>query len=355
MSAGRCEPLETTLIGNSAAMHRLRAMIAKVARSTIPVLIQGPTGSGKELVARAIHDISGRSGPFVAFNVCAEAETMFEDALFGHVRGAYTGAGFAKKGYLCEAHGGTLFLDEVSGLALGRQAKLLRALETKEYRPLGAEVDRRSDFRTVAATNVDLSDLVAAGAFRPDLRYRLGAFVLNVPALSERRQDVAALAHHFAVQASRRDGVIWSGFTEDAIHYLTMHEWSGNVRELKHTVESLVLLAAGRSISRHDLAAILMDGPVPEVRARHDEFMGRRLVEVLDSHNWNVPAAARELGVDKTTVYRRLRRLGLRDLPREFPARNGDRVTEVPPVAIRGATTAANGATNCHARQGDAD
>jgi DNA-binding NtrC family response regulator len=141
MTGGSMEGRDATaLIGDSPPMRALRTTIARVARSRIAVLIQGPTGSGKELVARALHEASGRTGRFVAFNVCAVTETIFEDTLFGHVRGAYTGAAMNKKGYLCEANGGTLFLDEVSGLGLGPQAKLLRALETKEYRPLGAEM-----------------------------------------------------------------------------------------------------------------------------------------------------------------------------------------------------------------------
>lgn len=343
------------LIGDSTPIRRLRTTIAKVARSGIAVLIQGPTGSGKELVARALHEASGRSGRFVAFNVCAVTETIFEDALFGHVRGAFTGAALTKRGYLCEAHGGTLFLDEVGGLMPGPQAKLLRALETKAYRPLGAEADRSSDFRMIAATNVNLSDLVVAGAFRADLRYRLGAFTLAVPALRERAEDISTLAHHFALQASDREKRVWSGFTDDAMRQLTRYDWPGNVRELRHAIESLVLLAAGRSISRQDVSNILGGEPNGGVKARHDEFIARRLVDVLEAHDWKVPAAARELGVDVTTVYRRLRRLGLRDLLPGLSARARDTGGAPSAVSLRGATPASSGATNCHTSQGLSD
>lgn len=341
------------LIGDSVPMHRLRATIAKVAPSSIAILIQGPTGSGKELVARAIHDLSGRRGRFVAFNVCALTDTMFEDSLFGHVRGAYTGAALTRKGYLCEADGGTLFLDEVGGLSLGPQAKLLRALETKEYRPLGAEGDRRSDFRLVSASNVELSRLVSSGAFRPDLQYRLGAFVLAVPALHERPEDIPALIRHFAIQTSERQRVGWPGLTDGAERYLMDYEWPGNVRQLQHVVESLVLLASGRRVSCHDLSIVLREVPTSVAKDGRNDFMARRLLRVLENHNWKVPAAARELGVDVTTVYRRLRRLGVRDLGAIASAREGRDASSS--VANNGTTALPDDAMNRHKAPGPRD
>ena len=172
---------EAQLIGDSTAMHHLRAQITRVASSQIPVLIEGPTGSGKELVAQALHRESERKGPLVAVNVCAIADTMFEDAMFGHVRGAFSGAIGDHTGYLLEAHRGTVFLDEIGSLAIGAQIKLLRALETHEFRPVGARGDRTSDFRLIAATNVPLAKAVSEGAFRADLAFRLSGVVIRVP------------------------------------------------------------------------------------------------------------------------------------------------------------------------------
>ena len=193
--------MSTLLIGDSLPMRQLRALIARVATSTLSVLIEGETGSGKELVARALHEMSGRSGALVALNVCAVPDSMFEATMFGHVKGAFTGALRDSAGYLTEAHRGTLFLDEVSGLSLTNQVKLLRAIETKEFRPVGARSDQRSDFRLIAASNEDMVHLVEGGQFRRDLAHRLGGIKLTVPPLRDRLEDVPILAAHFAAQA----------------------------------------------------------------------------------------------------------------------------------------------------------
>src|SRR5678816_48003 len=174
---------DTPLIGDSFPMQRLRALIARVAPTNVPVLIEGATGTGKELVAAMLHRLSGRGGAFVPFNVCALPDSMFEDALFGHVKGAYTGAAGDTLGYLREANGGTAFFDEISGLALGLQPKLLRAIETRTIRAVGSSRDVTSDFRVVAATNECLDELVDAGRFRADLNHRLSGLVLTVPTL----------------------------------------------------------------------------------------------------------------------------------------------------------------------------
>jgi DNA-binding NtrC family response regulator len=294
------------LVGESPVMRRLRALVARVAASTLPVLIEGETGSGKELVARALHEWSGRSGQFVALNVCAVSDSMFEAAMFGHVRGAFTGAMRDSAGYLTEAHRGTLFLDEVSGLSLGNQVKLLRAIETKEFRSVGARADKRSDFRLLAASNENVATLVERGQFRRDLAHRLGGLRVTVPALRERIEDVPMLVTHFATEASAErkiDVVIGPA----VMRMLQAYSWPGNVRELRHVVEASIALWPGH-MDVHDVATL--------IQPRDDSPAGYRrasrtcdLLTALDRCAWDFDKVASELGVHRATVYRRLRRL----------------------------------------------
>lgn len=330
MSAPAQFDIEQLLIGDSAAMRRVRALIRKIAPSSIPVLIQGPTGSGKELAARALHIASGRSGPFVAFNVCALADSMFEDALFGHVRGAFTGAVNDRPGYLAEAHRGTIFLDEIGGLPGGLQAKLLRAIETKEFRAVGSRVDTRSDFRLVSATNERLADVAAQGGFRHDLLFRLRGIVIELPPLATRLEDLPQLARLFASrwEGQRSHDEIPRVLAADAIELLKTHTWPGNVRELKAVVECAAALAEDRVISRADVLRAGMLGTnalrLPNAQRRH--FVERTLLEVLDETGWNIEAAAEILGVHRATIYRRLERIGCEprrggvSAPRDLPA-----------------------------------
>jgi DNA-binding NtrC family response regulator len=301
------------LIGSSTAMRQLRALIERVAASSIAVLVEGPTGSGKELVARALHEGSGRRGAFVAVNVCAISETMFEAALFGHVRGAFTGAVQDSRGLVAEANGGTLFLDEIGGLPLASQAKLLRVLESKEFRPVGARSDQRSDFRVVAATNEPLARLVGRGTFRQDLAERLAGFTLTVAALAERRADIPELVACFARAAASAPVSI----PGDAMASLIAHDWPGNVRELRHTVERILLRSAdpGRPTWAEVREALrpLRAQPVPtlSVCAEVVSLERRRLEAVLDAHGWDTATVAAAIGVHRATVYRRMQRLGL--------------------------------------------
>ena len=305
--------IERLLIGDSAPMRRVRALIRKVAPSLIPVLIEGPTGSGKELVARALHMMSGRAGQFVAFNVCAVAESMFEDALFGHVRGAFTGAVNDRAGYLLEANGGTVFLDEISGLSPALQAKLLRAIETREFRPIGSRADSRSDFRLVSATNERLTDVAAQGGFRNDLLYRLRGIVIELPPLSSRDEDIPQLAHHFAAGTGLGGSQLRPRtIAGDAMDLLTSHDWPGNVRELKAAVECAAALAEGNTITRADLLRAGMfraNGKRP-LHDKREGFAMRRLLEVLEETAWDIARTAAILGVHRATVYRRLERAG---------------------------------------------
>lgn len=235
------------IVGSSPPIRQVRDLIALAAPTTLPVLIQGPTGAGKELVAAALHAMSGRRGRLVAFNVCAIGDAMFEDALFGHVRGAFTGAVADSQGLLREADHGTVFLDEISGLNASLQVKLLRALEHGQFRPVGARSDCRSEFRVIAATNEEIGDLVDAGRFRADLAHRLGGIVIRVPALADRRTDIPCLVEHFLRPAHCAVTV-----SDAALLRLVEHPWPGNVRELRQVVEWAAVLASQRPGGRLD-------------------------------------------------------------------------------------------------------
>lgn len=304
------------LVGSSVAMQRLRALIARIAPLDLPVLVEGPTGSGKELVATALHRSSGRSGRFVSFNVCAIPETMLEDALFGHIRGAFTGATRDAPGYLAEADHGTAFFDEIGGLPIAAQAKLLRAIELREFRPVGATRDRRSDFRLVAATNEDLDALAAAKRFRPDLIQRLRGVVIVVPALADRLDDIPELVQHFLAEG-RRAGVA-EHLTDQALRLLQGYEWPGNVRELRHAIARMRALASAPAITARDVAIVLEQrghGPVEPAgeasTASSASALRRRLLVTLDETDGDTAAVARRLGVGRATVYRWLKLLGI--------------------------------------------
>jgi DNA-binding NtrC family response regulator len=294
------------IVGESEAMRNVRSMIAAAAPTALSVLVTGPTGSGKELVARALHEVSGRRGSLVAFNVCAIGEAVFEAALFGHVRGAFTGAFADAPGFLREADGGTVFLDEIGAVGSPQQAKLLRAIETGEFRPVGARSDARSDFRVVSATNDRIDSLVQEGRFRADLAHRVAAVTIRVPSLAERREDVALLAAHFASRFSGGNAIGESS----ALRRLEEAEWPGNVRELKNVVEWALTLGGGLlSIAAVEMALATRARDQVVAAAIGDR---QSLRAALDRHEWHVPSAARELGVDRATVYRRMKRFGVR-------------------------------------------
>jgi DNA-binding NtrC family response regulator len=300
---------DSVMIGDSLPMQRLRMLVAAVAPTRIPVLIEGATGTGKELVAELLHRQSGRDGAFVAFNVCALGESMFEDSLFGHVKGAYTGAGGETLGFLREANGGTAFFDEISGLPPQLQAKLLRAIETGVVRPIGSTRDARSDFRTIAATNERLDDLVESGRFRADLAHRLSGLVLLVPSLADRVDDIPVLVEHFARRSRPNQAVT---VTRAAMHVLQGRPWPGNVRELKQVVESSLAFSRD-AIDVDALNMVLMQrSRASSGGPRAAGFVERqRLLEVLATASWDTTRAATMLGVHRTTVYRRMRRLGI--------------------------------------------
>lgn len=306
--------LDELILGQSHAMQALRDTIRRAAPLGTPVLVQGPTGSGKELVAQGLHVESGRRGPLVPANVAALSESLFESEMFGHVRGAFSGAISSRPGLFRHAAHGTAFLDEIGELSTSAQVKLLRVLDTGEVRPVGADTVCRVDFRLVAATNLDLPLAVAQGRFRADLMYRLRGITVTVPALSEHREDIPALAVHFGRAAAAR----WAGselpFTRGAIERLQQHTWPGNVRELRRTIESVAYLADGRVISeQHVITALASSTVSSSYRTQQPQTDPEyvRMQELLREHAGDVTEVARALGVDRSTAYRRIQRLGI--------------------------------------------
>jgi DNA-binding NtrC family response regulator len=285
-------------------------MISRIARSSLPVLVQGPTGAGKELVAQAIHTASGRAGPWVAFNVCALPEGTLEGALFGHVRGGFTGAVSDTPGYLAEADGGTVFFDEIDGLAFPLQRKLLRSIETRQFRPVGGRHDRRSDFRVVAASNAELEALAEQGLFRSDLLFRLRGALVRVPALAAHAEDIPELACCFLAPCINGRGHLQ--LTQEAMSTLQAYSWPGNVRQLRFAIEYAATLADGEWIGNDDVLAALghMDGGT-ELAERAVNPTRRRFIALLDRVGWDTAAAAQIERIHRATVYRRMQRMGI--------------------------------------------
>ena len=305
---------ERPLIGASQAMAELLAVGARVAGTDAPVLVTGENGTGKSLLARWIHRRSERaSGPFVEVNAGAIAEGLFESEMFGHVKGAFTDAREARAGRFDVAEGGTLFLDEVGNLPPGAQAKLLRVLEHGEFEPVGSSRTRRANVRLLAATNADLSSLVAQGRFRQDLLFRLNLVELRIPPLRDRREDIPLLAAAAVARASARYRREMEGFTADALAALDAYAWPGNVRELQNVIERAILLAGGPRITARDLR--LSPGPAgaPSLEEMSLDDAERALLRsALRRHLGSVEEAARALGLSRSAMYRRMEKLGLR-------------------------------------------
>lgn len=311
VEAERPDHLARMLLGCSFAMQRLRAVVQKLGPTRLPVLIQGPTGAGKELVAQALHGVSGRRGPLVALNSAAFSDTMCEAEMFGYVRGAFSGAMRDHAGHLAEADGGTLLLDEVASMAPALQAKLLRALDSGGFRPVGARADRRSDFRLLAAANEDLDRCAEAGRFRPDLLHRLRGAVIHVPGLAQRVEDIPELVRHFA-RLEQRPGAAAVTFSESALCLLQERPWPGHVRELRHTIARVLACSPSLHVTAGELRDLLsFTEPLPETHAPSIEERRGELLALLTRAGHDTRRAAAILGVDRTTIYRRMRRLGI--------------------------------------------
>ena len=297
------------IVGRSAAMQKVFSIVERVARSEVSVLITGETGAGKGAIARAIHGESDRArGPFVAVNCAALPEPLLESELFGHVKGAFTGAVADRAGLFAEASGGTLLLDEIGEMSPGLQAKLLHVLESRTVRPLGSAREVAVDVRVLAATHRDLRQRIAEGAFREDLLYRLDVISIELPALRHRRDDLPALIDHFLAESRRRHPESpATGFTREALARLLDDRWPGNVRELAHVVERCVLLADGAEITLAELPAIapadrhaMFAGDVMPMR----ELQRRYARWALDQLGGHKGRTSTELDVDVKTLNR---------------------------------------------------
>ena len=310
---------EYAMIGDSVVMRALRKQIAIVAPTDGRILISGESGTGKELVARAIHAQSRRSAaPFVEVNSAAIAEELVESELFGHVKGAFTGATAAKKGKFEIADGATLFLDEIGDMSPRVQAKMLRVLEEQRFEPVGGTTPIKVDVRVISATNKNLDELIESGEFRADLFYRLNVIPFEVQPLRERLEDVPALVEHFNQKFSRDYGKEPKIFTPDAIERLQNYRYPGNVRELRNTVERVVIMNAKQKITADDLPNFAAESEIPATSYRFpsfkdatDAYQREFILHKLAESDGNVSRAAEAMGVDRSHLYRRMKALGI--------------------------------------------
>lgn len=326
---------ELQLVGCSPAMQEIMAMVRRVACTDSTVVITGESGTGKEVVARMLHLQSHRRDrPFIGVNCGAFSETLLESEIFGHVRGAFTGAVSDKRGLLEIAEGGTFFLDEAGEMSPSAQVRLLRALETREYLPVGGAKARRADVRFIAATNRDLNAMVEEGAFREDLFYRLNVIPLRLPPLRERREDIPLLAGHFLAACSRACGRKMSGIDDAAVRRLMDYDWPGNVRELQNTIQRAVTLARADHLTAEDIVPARQSGAVrrpdetgAEVAAAEElvalgenglnldetlsEIEARYIAAALEKTGGNLTRAAELLGISFRSMRYKVKKLGL--------------------------------------------
>jgi two-component system, NtrC family, response regulator GlrR len=320
--------VDVGIVGRSPAFIHTLGLMRRYARFDAPVLISGETGTGKELFARAIHYLGRRSGsPFIPVNCGALPDTLLEDELFGHIRGAFTDARGDRKGLISQAEGGTLFLDEIDALTPRAQVAVLRFLQERQYRPLGSEHQREADLRIVAATNADLSALIGAGGFRTDLMFRLDVATLRIPPLRERPDDLPLLIHHFLRHYADQYGRAVPALSPQVQADLAGHVWPGNVRELENAMHRAVILAVAGKVASLPLGTLAATGApaapaaaepfrpglgLKEARAREVEKFERRYLSwLLDQTQGNIAAAARRAGTERRNLGRIIKRLGV--------------------------------------------
>ena len=299
------------IIGRSESLRRVLELVDQIASTDSPVLIFGETGTGKELIARRIHQRSDRSDKaFITVNSAALPENLLESELFGHAKGAFTGAHSHREGLFQAADGGTLFLDEIGEVGLTAQVRLLRSLESGEIRRLGEDRTRHVDVRVLAATHRDLKSAADGKSFREDLYYRLNVVSVTVPALRDRREDIPLLAEHFARLTASADRRPFNGFTDEVMQVMSRYDWPGNVRELENTVRRCVIVSGGRSIGTSDLPASMQDEVAPAVAGPKSlgDIERQHVIEVLKSTGGNKSKAAEILGISRPTLRAKLAR-----------------------------------------------
>lgn len=312
MIGGKDVPAPQGMIGESAAMQRIYRLIDRAARAQVPVLIHGESGTGKELVARAVHYQGPRAGePFLAVNCAAIPEALAESELFGHARGAFTGASASRQGIFAAADGGTLFLDEIAELSPAAQAKLLRVVQEGEIQSVGSDQRRRIDVRVIAATNKDLEEMARQGEFREDLLFRLNVLPIELPPLRARGNDVLLLIRHFMDAAVRVSGTEAPEITDQALEALAMYAWPGNVRELQNIIQRIVLLSDGGKIDVADLPEIMRftaagRGDAAPLRSLREVEL-EHIRAVVDAVGGNKTRAAEILGIDRKSLRARLK------------------------------------------------
>jgi len=312
-----------TMVGDSPGMMRLREQVAMAAPTNGRVLIFGENGTGKELVARNIHALSlRRAGPFVEVNCAAIPEELIESELFGHVRGAFTGAVADRRGKFELAHGGTIFLDEIGDMSLKTQAKVLRVLQEQVMEAVGGSTRIKVDARVVAATNKDLRAEIRAGRFREDLYFRLNVVPISVPPLRERRGDIALLAEHFMAVLAKEYGRRAKRFDVEALDTLRTYSWPGNVRELRNVVERLMIMVPGERVAARDLLFLDQGGaqvpsaeavtvPILPLHDARDDFERQYILRALAAQQGNISRTADVLGVERSNLYRKMRSFGI--------------------------------------------
>jgi len=323
-------PGQGPLIGASRAMREVQRKIGVAAASDVTCVITGESGTGKELCARAIHEGSARAeGPFVAVNCAAIPDALLESELFGHARGAFTGADRDRDGLFVEADGGTLFLDEVAELPAPLQASLLRVLQERAVRRLGEASERPVDVRLLTATHRDLAREVAEGRMREDFYYRVHVFEIAIPPLRERPDDIPVLAEHFARELSAKHGRDFDGFSVDALQALIRHRWPGNGRELRNAVEHALVVAPRPVVDVFDLPAAVRGGTGPAEVAPplspDEEADKLRIQDALEEHGWNRTRTAEALGMSRVTLWKRIRRYRLDEGVFRAPSRRRKR------------------------------
>jgi transcriptional regulator with GAF, ATPase, and Fis domain len=311
------------IIGVSPWIKELHERINMVAATEVTVVISGESGTGKELVARTLHNFSPRQRkPFVVVNCAAIPESLLEDELFGHIRGAFTDANRDREGLFAAADGGTLFLDEIGEMSLGLQAKLLRVLQTHEFRRIGEDTDTRVDIRLVTATNIDLETAIAAGRFREDLFYRINVFPIHMQPLRERLEDVPLLAQHFLILHRAKVSKKVQGFSAEALQKLQSYDYPGNIRELENKIHHALVLVNGDVIEPEHI-------PMPDEMSRKavdldldtsfrdlkrevvESFERAYTIKLLELHKGNLAAASRQAGIDRKNLWAMARRYGI--------------------------------------------